>query len=229
VIQWGLNKSVGDTLQYQDERGRKFNIKLVAGLANSILQGRVLISEQAFLNRFPSINGSRVLLVDAPPEEAGKIGRELAFSLEDAGLELTPAIRRLAEFSEVENTYLSVFMLLGGLGLAVGSIGLAVVVMRNVLERRGELALMRALGFRRGTLRRFLLMEHSLLLLAAMGAGLLPALLAVQPAMHTSGVDIPYAVLGLILGGIVCNGLFWILIAAWITTREELLPALRDE
>lgn len=229
VIQWGLNKALGDTLSYRDERGRLFKVKLVAGLANSILQGRILISEQAFLSRFPSMNGSRVLLVDAPPGEMEKVRRELAFSLEDAGLELTPAIRRLTEFSEVENTYLSVFLLLGGLGLAVGSIGLAVVVMRNVLERRGELALMRALGFRKGILRRLLLFEHALLLLLAMGTGLLPAWIAVQPALQASRVEIPFQLLALILIGIVLNGLFWIFFAAWITSREELLPALREE
>ena len=48
----------------------------------------------------------------------------------------------------------SIFQLLGGLGLLLGSVGLGVVVLRNVLERRGELAILRAVGFRRRSLRR---------------------------------------------------------------------------
>jgi len=39
----------------------------------------------------------------------------------------------------VQNTYLGTFQILGGLGLLLGSAGLGIVVLRNVLERRGEL------------------------------------------------------------------------------------------
>ena len=61
-------------------------------------------------------------------------------------MEVTPAVRRLAAFNAVQNTYLSTFQVLGGLGLLLGSVGLGVVVLRNVLERRGELALLLAVG-----------------------------------------------------------------------------------
>ena len=59
----------------------------------------------------------------------------------DVGLELTPATKRLAAFNAVQNTYLSTFQILGGLGLVLGSVGLGLVVMRNVFERRGELGM----------------------------------------------------------------------------------------
>jgi hypothetical protein len=36
----------------------------------------------------------------------------------------------LAEFNTVENTYLSIFQVLGGLGLLLGSAGLGIVVAR---------------------------------------------------------------------------------------------------
>ena len=58
-------------------------------------------------------------------------------ALQDVGLELTPATQRLAAFNAVQNTYLNTFQVLGGLGLLLGSAGLGVVVLRNVLERRG--------------------------------------------------------------------------------------------
>ena len=52
----------------------------------------------------------------------------------------------------VQNTYLETFQSLGALGLLLGTLGLATVQFRSVLERRQELALMRAAGFRRGRL-----------------------------------------------------------------------------
>ncbi|MDZ7371233.1 MAG: hypothetical protein ONB12_08685, partial [candidate division KSB1 bacterium] len=66
VIIWGLDKQVGDTLHYVDEYGRPFAVRLVGGLQNSIFQGNLLIDEQAFVRRFPSTSGYRVLLIDAP-------------------------------------------------------------------------------------------------------------------------------------------------------------------
>ena len=51
---------------------------------------------------------------------------------------------RIAAFHRVENTYLSTFQSLGALGLLLGTAGLAAVLLRNVLERRRELALLRA-------------------------------------------------------------------------------------
>ena len=41
----------------------------------------------------------------------------------------------------------------GLLGLLLGSAGLGVVVLRNVLERRGELGLLQAVGFPRRSIR----------------------------------------------------------------------------
>ena len=57
------------------------------------------------------------------------------------------AVERLAAFHRVENTYLSTFQALGGLGLLLGTVGLSAIMFRNVLERRRELALLRAVGY----------------------------------------------------------------------------------
>src|SRR5262249_2586259 len=51
-IVWALGKQVGDTLTYLDERGRLFKVRLVGALANSILQGNLLISEDEFKTHF---------------------------------------------------------------------------------------------------------------------------------------------------------------------------------
>ena len=64
------------------------------------------------------------------------------------GGDATSTAERLARFHRVENTYLSTFQTLGGLGLLLGTVGLATVLLRNVLERRRELALLAAVGYR---------------------------------------------------------------------------------
>lgn len=227
-IQWALGKSIGDTMDYTDERGRKFKLRLVGAVANSILQGSLLIAEDQFVARFPSESGYRMFLVDAPSNEVSKISATLVRGLQDLGLELTPTPRRLAEFDAVENTYLSTFQVLGGLGLLLGSVGLGVVVLRNVLERRGELALLLAVGFEPRALRWLVLSEHGALLLSGLLVGVVAALVAVMPALLSPGAQMPYLSLSLTLGAVLLSGAVWTWLATMLALRGKLLDALRN-
>src|SRR5262249_17060950 len=156
-------------------------------------------------------------------------GRELLRGLEDVGLELTPAPERLASFATVEDTYLSIFAVLGGLGLLLGSLGLGVVVLRNVLERRGELALLRAVGFRPDSVRRVVLSEHLLLLALGLLLGVVTALVAVFPTLRAPGAEVPFASLAALLTAVGLSGLLWTWGATLLALRGNVLVALRNE
>src|SRR6185369_13744267 len=182
-IQWALGKKIGDTIDYTDEQGRPFKVRLVGAVANSILQGNLIIDEAAFQRLFPGESGYRMFLIDVPPDKAATVSATLSRALQDVGLELTPAVERLNAFNAVQNTYLGTFQVLGGLGLLLGSAGLGVVVLRNVLERRGELGLLAAVGFRRRTLGRLVLLEHGALLGLGLGLGTVCAIVAILPAI----------------------------------------------
>jgi ABC-type antimicrobial peptide transport system permease subunit len=224
-----MGRKVGDTLDYTDENGRNFKVRIVAAVANSILQGSLVIDEASFLKRFPGEQGYRMLMIDAPVSDLTRVSQELTRGLEDVGAEFTPAVRRLEAFNAVQNTYLGTFQLLGGLGLLLGSAGLGIVVLRNVLERRGELAAMMAVGFTRRRLRSLVLVEHVILLGLGLVVGLLAATLAVVPAAVTRAVPIPWYYLYLTVITILINGL---LFSWWATSRAlrgDLLEALREE
>jgi len=228
-ITYAMGKKVGDTLDYTDERGRAFKVRIVGALANSILQGSLVIDETAFLERFPGEQGYRMFLIDAPSGNQVALRKELSRVLEDVGAEFTSTARRLEAFNAVQNTYLGTFQLLGGLGLLLGSAGLGVVVLRNVLERRGELAAMMAVGFTRRRLHSLVLGEHVYLLVLGLAAGLLAATVAVLPPALTQAVPVPWSSLALTLAGIVINGLAWSWLAASHALRGNLLEALREE
>ena len=229
TITWALGKSIGDTLPYTDERGNPFNIRLVGAVAHSIFQGGLLISEDEFVALFPSESGYRMFLIDAPSENASEISKTLSRALQDVGLEITPSAQRLAEFNTIQNTYLSIFQLLGGLALLLGSVGLGIVVMRNVMERRSELALLRAVGFEKRSLRWLVLSEHWLLLLLGLACGVVAGLVAVLPALRSPGADVPYLSLTLTLSAIVFSGVLWTWIATILALRGPLLAVLRNE
>ena len=228
-IQWALGKRIGDTIDYTDEQGRAFKLRLVGGVANSILQGSLIIDEAEFTRRFPGESGYRMFLLDAPSNSVAQASAALSRAMQDTGLELTPAARRLDEFNAVQNTYLGTFQILGGLGLLLGSAGLGVVVLRNVLERRGELGLLTAVGFRRRLLQRLVLIEHGALLGLGLGLGAVAAALAVLPAILAPGTQLPWGSLALTLAAILLNGLLWTWLATTYSLRGNLLAALRNE
>jgi ABC-type antimicrobial peptide transport system permease subunit len=228
-IEWALGKKLGDTLDYTDEHGRVFKLRLVGALANSLLQGSLIIDETEFVKVFPNESGYRLFLLDAPPSRASQISATLARSFQDYGLELTSSVKRLNAFNAVQNTYLGTFQILGGLGLLLGSAGLGVVVLRNVLERRGELGLLLAVGFRPRQLYRLVLTEHGVLLGIGLSFGVVAATIAVLPALIAPATQLPYGSLALTLAAVGINGIIWTWAATRIALRGDLLKALRNE
>jgi len=225
VIQWGLGLKVGDTLQYMDENGQQLGLKLIGGLANSIFRGNVLIDEDLFLEHFPSSSGSNVFLIDGDPEEEAAIREELELSFRDHGWLMLPAAERLATFNSVENTYLSIFLILGGLGLIIGTIGLGIVLARNLLSRRNELGVMQALGFSQRLIIKIFTLEHFYLLLLGVGVGIVSSIIAALPSWLNPHVDIsPWSIL-LLVGLIFLAGLGWIIYFIRRFLREEVLIA----
>jgi len=229
TVFWALGKNIDDELEYSDEMGRTFRIRIVGMLAGSVLQGSLVIAENEFTSRFPSADGYRVFLIDVPAGRVDDVTQELTAGLRDYGLVLTPAPERLAAFSAVENTYLSIFLVLGSLGLVLGSVGLGLVVLRNMLERRGELAMLRAVGFDRGRLKRMVFYEHWGLMLAGLMCGAISAVVAVIPALQSPGGQVPYPVLLAVVVGIALSGAVWVWLAGTLALRGRLLDALRQE
>jgi len=229
VITWGLRKTVGDTLRYLDEAGRVLQVKLMGGLANSIFQGHILVSDSLLKNRFPSISGTRIMLVEGPFDHRKEITNRLEELFVDYGLVAVPASERLAEFNSVENTYLSVFMLLGALGVLIGTVGFGIILWRNNLERTSELALYMAIGFRKNFIRKMLMIEYLLILLAGMVLGIIGAVAGILPSLISPAYQMPGGFLVVVLGMIWISGAVWILIPVQLLFKRDLIQTLRKE
>jgi len=229
TVRWALGKSVGESLEFVDERGVKFKVKIVAKIANSIFQGSLLISEKRFIQRYVRSAGHRVFLIDAPPERAKSLAGELNRKMGDVGATAARTVERLAEFNTIQSTYIAMFQALGSLGLVLGTVGLALVVVRNVMERRGELAVMWAVGFHRPATGKMLLAEHAGLLVAGVFSGLCAALVAAGPAIRSAGTQLPYGSLAATVLGVLAFGLLWIILASLPAMWGKRLSALRNE
>lgn len=230
VIQWGLMMKLGDTLLYQSETGDTLRIKLVGGLAPSIFQGFILIDGHHFYKHFPSRSGSSVFLIDPTGHNGDSSVEELSNLLRDNGFESIAAPSRLAEFYSVTNTYLSIFLALGILALALGTIGLAIVVARSILERKQELAILMAVGFTGSKVVRLILHEYLLLLVTGVCIGFISAFVAVMPVFVNGNTPVSAVTVTLFIALIIVNGFAWILFLSWKMVKpHHLLSALREQ
>ena len=226
-LRWILHHNPDEDFLIQDEFGKPLSLKLVT-FENSLFQSQLIISESNFTKYFPSQSGYQFFLIKTPPALREETAQVLEKTLGDYGFDLTSASARLASYRSVENTYISTFQSLGGLGVLLGTFGLALILFRNIIERRGELATLRAFGFRRQLLSRMLFLESCFLLAVGMLIGIVAGLVAILGSQgHLPSfpwVSLTITLLFIFGFGIIANA-----IAVAVALRSPLLSTLKSE
>ena len=229
TLQYSLHKAIGSEIELPAELQTEVSLEVAGALSGSVFQGVLLMSEENFLELFPNISGYNYFLIDTPLTEADELTALLESGLIASGFDAELVGRRLQNFLAVQNTYLSTFQALGGLGLLLGTIGLGTVMLRNVLERRAELALMRAVGFGRAGLAIMVLTENAALLLLGLFIGTFCALLAMLPNISGRAGDVPWLSGGGLLLLVFAVGIVSASLAIIEAIRTPVLQTLRSE
>jgi hypothetical protein len=225
---WMLKTGVGGEIKVPDDAGNEITLRIVGTFTDSPFQSELIMADREFVRLFPKDGGFRMFLVRTPPGEETEVARTLESGLRANGLIATPTRERVAAYQAVIGAYLSTFQLLGGFGLLLGVLGLAVVVLRGVWERVGELALLRAVGYRTRALQFLVLAENAFLLLVGLAAGVLAALVSVAPHV-AEGSSVPWGRLAVLLGLVLVVGLGVASAATAGILRVPVIPALRRE
>ncbi len=151
-------------------------------------------------------------------------------SLRDYGISIQTSKARLAEFSSIENTYLSIFLLLGALGLLIGTLGLGIVLARNIQQRQSEIALQRAIGISKMKIFQSILIEYCSLMLLGIIIGSIAAIVSVLPGLLSPGAEIQIGSLVGLIAIIILNGLIWIgIFGRFGLNRVDLAGVLKSE
>ena len=228
-LAYALHLSVGEDFVLNRDSDNPVRLRIVAALSDSIFQRELIVGEAAFLRLFPEHDGYRFFLVDAPADRTAEATAALEDRLSDYGFDVTSTPERLAAFHRVNNTYLATFQTLGALGLLLGTLGLGAVLLRNVLERRRELALLRAVGYDTRHVSLMVLVENGLLLFGGLAIGTVCAVVAIAPAWLERGGQFPVASLGGMLLAVAAAGFASSLAATAAAVRSPLLASLRSE
>ena len=239
---------IGAVYEYDDAPNGIIRFEIVGLLQNSILQGEILMSEENLLTLFPEVNGYQfflfsmdVLSLYRSSDRAKRLIHELDDRtlriiydlLGDYGFQGEPTSDRLRRLFAVQNTYLSTFQSLGGIGLLLGIFGLAVIQSRNVLERRKELSLLMAVGFTKFRVILLLLYESFTLLAWGLGLAVIASAFALLPFL-IGGVEqiSPMSVLRqfvVLVGGLLAVGIVSNVAAALAVLRIPVARELAEE
>ncbi len=222
-----LKGRIGEQFSIGDDAPLRFQI--VGLLSNTVLQGSLLIAESQFERIFPEIGGYSMMLIDAPINRSGEVKSALEQRFSDEGIDLRLATAELDDLLAIQNTYLSTFQSLGGLGLLLGTVGLAVVQLRNVIERRGEIALMNTMGYASSRIARIVLYETMWLLGLGLVVGMVAASIAIAPHLFRGQATLPLLALTLMLLAIIVCGIASSVLAVRAAQRTPVLSTLRRE
>ncbi len=224
-----LHLKLGDDFLLEQAGKEALRLRIVAALSDSLFQSEFIMSEKNFLQAFTDEGGYGFFLLDSQPENQPAVTAGLEDKLTDYGFDVMSTTERLASFHRVENTYISTFQTLGALGLLLGTLGLATVLLRNVLERRKELALLKAIGYNARHFALMVIAENALLLICGLVTGTACALLAIAPAFFARGGHLPTLSLAGLLLAVLITGLLASVFATRAALRLPLLASLRAE
>jgi hypothetical protein len=228
TVRWMLHLGTGETRAMTDESGRPLLLRIAGLLTGSPLQGALLVPEAELARRFPHHTGRAVFLIRPPGGQEAAVAALLGEELRDFGFDVVPVAERLRLYARVEDTYLASFQALGSLGLLLGTCGLAVVLLRNAVERRWELAALRAFGFTRRRLAGLLLLENGALLALGVALGTVAGLL--PEALGAGGAgSFPWRPLAATLGAVLAAGLAASAGAVAGALAAPLLPVLKED
>jgi putative ABC transport system permease protein len=185
ALLWSLIKSVGDTIYYQDAGGETVPIVIAGSYPTGLFHGCAVMSKDDFHRLWPKESGSEVLLMKSSrPAEAAEM---LATAMSEYGLSIQTVGERLQMFFEVTETYLVIFMILGGLGLLLGIFSLIIIVRKNLTAQRPTICQYRAMGFTEPLIHQLLLRENLFVPFYALVAGATGAVISISANYGSAG------------------------------------------
>ncbi|MEM3087353.1 MAG: ABC transporter permease [Halobacteria archaeon] len=224
-----FHKQVGDVLRLEK---REFRVVGIFETGSPFVDGVVVVPLE-IAREMAGLRSGEVNTVTVDVREVSdidRVARRIALKIPEVNAE-TPATSA-AQLSDLLGTVRSSAFAVTALAAIVGGIGVTNSMLMNVLERRREIGVLKAVGWSNGEVMRAILLEGAAIGLlggtvgAVLGAAALPAIQAAQPSLayNLSPALVVQALLFALFLGLL-GGLY----PAWSTTRIQPAEALRYE
>ncbi|MFN0096195.1 MAG: FtsX-like permease family protein [Dehalococcoidia bacterium] len=196
-----------------------------------------LLVEKGLVERtFPDAKGQTFFLALKPGVDAEKYAKQLEASLLQAEAESLQDI--IDENQAISRTFLDMFQGFLALGLLVGIAALGVISFRAVVERRQQIGMLRAIGYKRSMVQLSFLLESMFIAISGIVLGLILGV-AFAATLFTSGefgeaakgVDfsVPWGQIGLMVGFALFMTALMTFVPARQASRVAVAEALRYE
>jgi putative ABC transport system permease protein len=163
--------SPGGTLSLSPVTGGSGRNVTVIGVLQESLVPIVLVNP-GFIERTLGLNQSQFFLLQTVSEgDSLSVVQTLQTAFFPQGLQVLDLVGVLETSLQVILSFVSLLEVYATLGLLVGIAALGIVALRAVTERKGQVGLVRAIGFRQGMVLGAFLLEYSFLALVGMGIG----------------------------------------------------------
>jgi len=220
VITYSLKKKLGDNLYYTNEFGKTIYIILAAGMKSSVFQGSILIPEKDMLRHFPSLAQARLILTTCDKNQAEKVQSILEKTYHDLGISIQQTTQRLSMFGSVQDTYLLVFIIMAAIAMLIATVGMGLLILRDIRDRATELHLMRAIGFTDDAIKKMLFSENIILVSISIVIGTLLSLPFIVKILEKQSQAFPFQNILWLLLIIIFNLMLWIYFSI-STTRSK--------
>jgi len=217
---------IGDPLSGKSEKR-----KVIAFVSSFNTMPGAVIATRQVESDFLSATKSTWLVRADPAVGAKTVAQRLDAEFVDDGVEAVSFAERI---NEVMKLNLQFFTLLRGylaLGLVIGIIGLGVIMVRAVRERRRAIGILRALGFGASTVRRAFVGEAGIVATEGIVIGIFLGLVTARNLLSSDiakDFDVPFAVPWLVIAILASLAFVFSLIVAALPARQaaKIRPAV---
>ena len=162
----------GDLITLKNLRGEEVKLEVV-GVLSSFILGGVIVSREVAEDAFNITAERMFFLKTAPGADKEHISQDLERTFIRYGMNVIVVEDIVDQVLMAQSQIFDLFNVFLGLGLIVGVAGLGIVTSKSIHERRHEIGVMRAIGFRRRGVVKAFLIEQSYISTLGIGLGMI--------------------------------------------------------
>lgn len=157
-----ISADVGDTIELINRTEGEHSFEVIGILQETFIQG-LFLSGETIEEKFNVTNPTLFMFKLSDDSKVNEIGKDLESEFFEYGLQPIVIADIIEEFTQSMNMFFNLFSAFLGAGLIIGVSALGIITLRSVHERRLEIGMMRAIGFKRRMVRRAFLFEATLI------------------------------------------------------------------
>ena len=154
----------------------------VAGVLNGVFFNGIVGTSQLLKNAFGIGTGHLGFVKVSNGVDPTSVSNILKKDFAHLGMQTIPIAALVSTFIQIGQSFLGIFEAFLALGLVVGIAGLGIISIRSVVERRKEIGVLRAIGYRKNMVLAAFLLENSYVALLGILIGIV------------LGIDLGYAI-----------------------------------